>query len=264
MNTNQFFSFRRFSLLFKNDILINHKPYLFTLAGAFIVIYVIFLYNMMNAYMFYNSNSYISVFMMGLVGVGAFVGTAFPELTDKIRTSNYLLQPGSIFEKFLVQFLIRFVICFSLFLLIYYIDAYLAKFTAVRMESVKEKGIVIDNFKMNMILESVKPLRDKFMFVFAFFSFGTFLFTSRLFFRRFALVKSIISGAVLICLFLLGMVLLSHLFFPDITHGFEIQIEQYQIVPGILSTLFLIYLFAFSTWLFLLPLGYFKLKEKQE
>lgn len=263
MNTNVFFSPSRFYRLLCNDLLLNHKRYLFTLAGATIALYIILLYNMTNAYQKYDANNYLMVFMLGIAGVGAFIGTSFPELSDKIRTCNYLLQPGSIFEKFLVQFLIRFIVCLSLFFLIYWIDVHIARFTALRMDSVQKKGIIINSFNFKMLLGEITHTGDKIALVFGLFSIATFLFSVRLFFSKFALVKTVILGATLVCVFICGMVVLSHIFYPETT-GFNINITIYKVTSNLLSSTLLFYYLAGFSWLLLLPMGYFKLKEKEE
>src|SRR5665647_263187 len=117
MNSNKFFSFSRFYLLMRNDIMLNYKKYLFTIAGAFILGFI-FLYMSMpqiividdnfkvDGLIAFDSRRYLSIFIMCLFGLGTFVGSAFSELSNKVKTSNYLLIPASTFEKFLCQFVL--------------------------------------------------------------------------------------------------------------------------------------------------------------
>ena len=65
--------------------------------------------------------------MFYMMAVGVIVGTAFPDLTDKIKTSNYLLNPGSTFEKLMVQFLLRIGLFVPIALGIFWIAIRLAK-----------------------------------------------------------------------------------------------------------------------------------------
>lgn len=262
MNSNTFFSFSRFYLLLRNDLLINLKKYLFVLFAAFIVLYIALLFFMSEMNYNIEERFYLPFFMMGLAGVGCFIGTGFPELTSKIKTSNYILFPCSVFEKYLVQFLIRFVVCISAFLIIFWIDAHLARLSALRLNSLKEQGVEIASFQYSILFHDFKTLIEKLSFVFAIFSYGTFLFAARLFFKKLALVKTLITTGTLAYLFICCMVVFSHIFFPE-TKGFDIQLHDYKINDNLTNTE--IYMFSITcfSWLFFLPIGYFKLKEKQ-
>jgi hypothetical protein len=97
---------------------------------------------------------------------------------------------------------------------------------------------------------------------FSLFSLGTFAFAARLFFKRFAVVKTILLVGALILLFLVGMIILSHLFNPE-TRGFEVKLEDIVLGKDLSSMKLLVYYIVSLSWLFFLPLGYFLLKEKQ-
>jgi hypothetical protein len=265
MKSNTFFSFNRFYLLLRNDILINYKKYLFTVLGAFIVGYLILLWQMPkveNVFASFTANNYSSAFYMGLLGLGAVVGMAFPELENKIKTSNYLMLPASTFERMTVQFLIRVIGAGILYLGIFWLDAYLARFSALRISHGHIDVHRIESFHFSSLLIGTKDLLSKLAIIFSIFSIGMYLFSIRIFFKRFALVKSIISLVAVYALFACVMVLLSHLFYPE-TIGFRVHVENYNLTPDNTNSNIWVYSISFISWLFFLPLGYFKLKEKQ-
>lgn len=262
MNSNKFFSFSRFYLLLRNDLLINLKKYLFVLFAAFIVLYISLFFFMSEVHYNIEEPFYLPFFMMGLAGVGCFIGTGFSELTSKIKTSNYILFPCSVFEKYLVQFLIRFVVCISAFLIIFWIDTHLARLSALRLESIKEQRVEIVSFHYSLLFQGFISWIEKLSFVFAIFSYGTFLFAARLFFKKLAFVKSLIATGALAYLFICCMVVFSHIFFPE-TKGFDIQLHDYKIDDNLTNTEIYMFCIASFSWLFFLPIGYFKLKEKQ-
>lgn len=274
MNTNKTFNFNRFYNLFCNDILINYKRYILWLAGFIIALYAFMVYDMESGHYImidermvhgYSNNNYLSVFMFGFVAIGVFIGTSFSELSDKIRARNYMQLPGSIFEKLLVQFIIRFVISILLFIVIFWVEAHIARLTVMRSEYVHRTGMTIDRFHYASMLSTLGlNTLDRIIVLIGIFSIGTAIFSARLFFKKLALVKIIILGATLIYLFYLCMVIFSHIFSPEITHGFSIQLKTYEICKGFGNIELYASCICIVSWVFLLPLAYFKLKEKQE
>ena len=133
MPLNNYFSFKRFSLLLQQDLLINRTKYLLGILGLGLISYLLFYWYLSTnksqiiSYAESINNRYMTCFMFYIMGVGAVVGTAFPELSDKIKTANYLLSPGSTFEKFLVQFLLRIGLFVPIALGIFWIAIRLAK-----------------------------------------------------------------------------------------------------------------------------------------
>jgi hypothetical protein len=233
-------------------LLLNKKNYLFFFAGIAVGIYLILFQDMGIWWTGKDSKFYQTGFVIGLLGLGAFIGDAFNGLNSKTKTANYLLLPASTFEKILSQFLIRFVLGGCLFLLLFWVDAYLVRATIAHKEIIKHD---IVPFHYSMLSEWVG---DGFMLfsVMLSVSIGTFLFAVRLFFRRFALIKTIITGFVLYFLILCFLALFSYISLPAEVH-----------IVGTLWPIYNIqsfaYCIAYAAWLFLLPLAYFKLKEKQ-
>jgi hypothetical protein len=201
---------------------------------------------------------------MCLFLLGAFVGSAFPEFGNKEKTGNYLLLPASTFEKVFTQFLIHFVFGILFFVLLFWIDAHLARWTMLHRESVQSGRVVIEQFQfLKLFGEHDLSVLDK-VFCGAFtFSIGTFLFAVRLFFRRFALVKTVICGVGLFFFQYCLLSLFSHLFYPEKTSGFNIELDIYKTILNLENIQLFVYTIFYFAWLFFLPLAYFKLKEKQ-
>ena len=262
MKTNKYFNFKRFYRLLSYDFRINGKRYLFFLAGGMIIYYLVLLIGLCSTSSLYNE--YTLLFLLSLIGLCLFVGSAFPELNNKVKTGNYLLLPASTFEKIASQFLVYIVFGSILFLLIFWVDAYLAKWTALQMESVQQRGITIEDFHYKGLFEiwGISFFWDKLFMVMSIVSAGLFLFAVRLFFKRFALVKSTIALIAAICLLILNIVVFSHIFYPE-TEGFNIELSVYELAPELSNFLLWSCILVSSLWVFFLPLAYYKLKEKQ-
>ena len=262
MKTNKIFNFKRFYHFLSYDFRINGKRYLSFLAGGMVIFYLIPLIGLSSASSLHNE--YILLFFLSLIGLGLFVGSAFPELNNKIKTGNYLLLPASTFEKTASQFLVYVVFGSIFFLLIFWVDTYLAKWTALQMEFVQRRGITIVDFHYQGLFEAagISSFWDKLFMVMSIVSAGLFLFAARLFFKRFALVKSVTALIVAIFLLFCYMVLFSHIFYPE-TEGFDFKLSVYELAPELSNFLLWSCVLFSSLWAFFLPLVYYKLKEKQ-
>lgn len=263
MNIQQHFDIKRFANLFKNDLLLNYKSYILIVTGFIVIYYLFLIFTMTNYTKTFNSRDYTNAFLLGLFAYSLFVGSAFPALSSKNATHTYIMTPASTLEKFSLQFLIR--IVFGLFILnaSFCVLAHLARATALQMESVRRSGIFIDTFKFTMLYDVYADNIIKFIMYILLLSGGIFLFSIRIFFRKIAVIKSVLVIFISLLTLYSIVVLLSHLFFPLSTYGFNIspyytfgseKIIDYEKISWfiLLISIFLI-----------LPLGYFKLKEKQ-
>jgi len=281
MNSNRFFSFSRFYQLLRNDILLNYKKYLLTIVGAFILGFIAMLMTM-PSYMYnddtfkFDSSGYMNLFFMCLVGLGAFVGSAFSELSSKIKTSNYLLMPASTLEKFLCQFVIRAMVGTVIFLFIFWVDAHLARIVSLShieysngQSAGPEKYDYIEKFHYSMLLIKSKypfvtnwKLFEGIGMILMIFSSGMFLFSVKIFFRKLGLIKTGITLVATLFLIMFIMTFFSHLFYPE-TKGFNTANIDYFLSNGYTNNDIFLYSIGYIAPLLLLPLGYFKLKEKQ-
>lgn len=263
MKQNNYFSLKRFVSLLRNDWLIHQKTYLFTVLGLVIALYGLS-YFLMYTTRHFTNNQYTGLFMFYLMGIGAITGTGFPALKDQIKRSNYLLTPGSVLEKFMVQFFIRMVIFIPLSLFIFWMGVHLAKATLVAYPPQGyDPALAVVNFHYSELFNDVPTLRDKFMIVISFFSVASLLFAGSAFFNRFALAKTLIVLGIIFAAVLLTFVLFSHIFYPGVTRGFNIELQSYKIWDNMYNIQLFLYLLGGLSWLFFLPLAYFKLKEKE-
>ena len=265
MTTNKYFSFSRFGNMLKNDILMNHKQYLLTIAGGSLVLLIILVWAMVARTYDYRLNDYSPIFVMFLLASAVFIASSFPDLSSRKSTCNYLLLPSSILEKYLVQCLIRLFIFIPLAIFLFIVVTYLSKAIAIQINLLQGRVFEIENFNIIKMVNGNKDFLNSFFIFMAMFSFTTYLFSARLFFKRFALVKTVFLGAGLIFLFLCFMVLMSHIFYPE-TQGFNIRLNDIILNEKLKlsNTMLYVYYIAGLSWIFFLVFGYYKLKEKQE
>ncbi len=267
MKSNSFFSFRRLYLLTRNDILLNYKKYLLTIVGAFIVGSIIIYLQMptreySNHFDIWN---YTMTFMICLVGLGAFIGISFPAFSSKTSTMSYLLLPSSTLEKFLSQFLIRIVISTGLFFLIFWIDAYFAREAATLVLQKYGNTFEIEPFDYSNLFYNLTGERYLFVRIvitMTFISIGFFLYSIRIYFNRLALVKTAISLVTFLSLGVLLFAIFSHIFYPE-TKGMDFKLNIHQVFKQVTNIEFWLFTMFCLSILILIPLGYFKLKEKQ-
>jgi hypothetical protein len=279
MSFNNYFNLKRFSNLLKQDLLINKTKYGLTILGLGLITYIL-------GYMFLKSGmvsmikhdyavfqNYTICFAFFMMYAGVIIGFAFPDLSDKIKRSNYLLTPGSTFEKVALQFLIRIVLFVPIALGVFWIGIRLAK------ASLMPEKVILDSVEQLMdpelipyfdyvflITQTNGKIWDTWQILFVFFglfSYGIYLFAGATFFKRYALVKTVIASVVLLMTSITFSVGLSHLFYPQKTHGFNTKLNEFEITNYLTSIeLFMVSLSLFS-WLFFLAIAYFKLKEKE-
>jgi hypothetical protein len=272
-------------LLLRNDILLNYKKYLLTIAGAFILGFIVVYFNMPKVFQkgephwIFGSQRYLQVFIMCLIGLGAFVGSSFSELSNKVKTTNYLLLPASTFEKYLTKFFIHVIAGTIIFLIIFWIDAHLARYAAISnmkatnnellSDAEKEKYVEVFNYSM-FLIKTILPTKiiywnwfEGSAMIVGLFTVGMYFFNVKIFFKKLGLIKTAISLIAIIYLLFVLMMLFSQLFYPE-TKMFNVSNRMdYRLPNGILNVEMWMYLSAYFISLFLIPLGYFKLKEKQ-
>ena len=282
MNSNKFFSFSRFYLLLRNDILLNRQKYLLIVTAAFVVGFV-FLYMQMpkieyleNKNWVFNGGRYLVGFTFCLFGLGIFITTAFSELSDKVKTSNYLLIPASTFEKFMSHFLIKIVIGTAIFLFVFWVDAHLARTVALSQiqgpnhepaSANVSKYIAEFHYSMFLIKDQYPTvthwkLAEGLAMIMGIFSIGLYLFSSKLFFKKKGSVKSTILLIVGINVVISSSIFLLRNSYTDLSN-FIIKNIEYKLQNGYTNIEILKFSIAYFAPLFLIPLGYFKLKEKQ-
>jgi hypothetical protein len=163
----------------------------------------------------------------------------------------------------MVQFVIRVVLFIPLALIIFWVGVHLAKASLIPDLRFHIDPSKIPDFHFSDLFKEVPTLRDKIVIVVSIFSVATVLFAGSAYFNRFALVKTLIFSGIIVGSVVLSFVFFSHIFYPLTTHGFDIHNIDYKITDDISNTQLAAYLLGGLSWLFFLPLAYFKLKEKE-
>ena len=264
MKQNKYFSPARFARLFRNDLMINQKMYFFTLIGLSLAIYALSYFTMATNKS-YSNNDYSALFVVYLMAIGVIVGTAFPAFSNSIKTNHYLLLPGSSVEKLLIQFFIRIVIFVPLALIIFWTVTHLAKASMIPdVAAGFNPAKNIKDFQFAMLFNQLDQGHEKLMYGVTLFSISTILFAGSAFFNRFALVKTLIVSAITCFAVFCSFVLFSHIFYPEAVHGFNVHWNYYLVDGESLNNHTVLgYVIGGLSWLFFLPLAYFKLKEKE-
>ena len=272
MSLNNYFNIKRFALLLKQDLLINRTKYLLTIVGLGLVTYL-FTYlflngskdNMILNHYSINQN-YTICFAFFMMIVGVVVGTAFPDLSDKIKTSNYLLAPGSTLEKLMLQFLIRIGVFIPIALGIFWIAIRLAKASLIPgLSGLDPSKIPYFDFRI-LITRADDKIWDTWQIlfvIFGLFSYGAYLFAGPTQFKRYALVKTVIASAVILFISISFSVLLSHIFYPQEVQGFDTKLVDFVVTEQMDSFELFLLVLSLLSWMFFLAIGYFNLKEKE-
>jgi len=261
VHLNGFFNLNRWYCFLCADLRLNWKRYLLVFAGMSVLMYLFFLWRFaidINTRHIVGMD-YFDIFMMGLLALCLFVGSHSPEFNDKTRAAHYLLLPASTFEKIWTQALIYVVFGIICYLLIFWMDIHLARWTVLSWESVRVNQVDVKPFKYAMLWWDIGASRIIYM---AWMAIGLFMFSMRLFFKRYAVLK---SGIVLFGLYGLGMccmVGLSHLFYAE-TQGFDPYVPIYNVYGNVTNVEIFWFIISCCVYLAAIPLAYFKHKEKE-
>jgi hypothetical protein len=187
------------------------------------------------------------------------------------------MLPSSTFEKYLSQFVIYALAGTAIFLVVFWVDAHLARFVALSnlkasnnepLGPGKEKYIEVFNYSMLLIKNKYPAISywnwfDGLAMLFGMFSIGMYFFNIKIFFRKMGLIKTAISLIAVTYLGIIIMMGLSQIFFPD-TKIYDISNQlDYKLPNGYFNFEMWMYISAYCVSLFIIPFGYFKLKEKQ-
>jgi hypothetical protein len=156
------------------------------------------------------------------------------------------------------------VITTALFIAIFQLDAYLARCSISPERFAEIKFIATLNFGEWFVKDFIKVKTHLSFTIFSIISLMSFFFSTRLFFRKYAVIKTYITGMALISGFIGVMMLFSLIFYPK-----EVNIDNIVILKGreicenMYNTQLYSYFLAYISWIFFLAIGYYKFKEKQ-
>ncbi|MEN8122680.1 MAG: hypothetical protein ABFS35_20230 [Bacteroidota bacterium] len=266
MELNRYFNFKRFFRLFRQDILLNYKTYGYYIAGIAIALLFVLMFGILVNRSF-NFNHYLPIFIFFMLIAGVVgVTTAFPLTKTQTGMSSFLLQPASHFEKFMVQFIVRIVILFPFLIIIFWIDAHLAKSILTIFEVERALNAELFNYTdmINYIFKNVKDNGELIpVILLSVFSIVSFAFAGSVYFNRYKMFKTLIAFGLLVFVTIVFAVVLSHIFYPSRVQGFELEMNTYKIFWDLYNTQFYFYVVGVLSSLFLLPFAFYKLKEKE-
>lgn len=274
MKTNSFFNYDRFMLLAKQDLMVNRNKYLLTFLAFALGLYAYLVFQINETpYQFSFQHDvfrksvsegygYGNLYTMVLIALGAFVGLTFSGLGEKSKCISYLLIPASAFEKYVYPLIFRMVFGLIIFTLIFWLDAQLARLTLMNTPKFLIQEYTIVPFQFFMLQRSNSGIFIYLEMGFTLLLMGMSLFVVPLFFRKYALIKAIVSIFVVIFLWIVVMVGLSNLFDPNF-HNLNISFNNFQISEHVYLLDLLALFICIVGSIFLLFLGYFKLKERQ-
>lgn len=291
MKANTFFDSKRLVKLIAYDMRINGMANLLKLVAFILITYFFILMQMRQTpynytpepgalitvsqvyqnteiitQIFTNDQGYTSAFTLGLLILAFYIATSFAVMKAKINRNMFLQLPASTLEKYLYTFLIRVVAGFGLFLLVFWMDAQLARLTYeyIPMGNLTQyfkHGILIkpEPFNYDMIISGGRE--DKLILPFAIIAIATFLFACPLFFRRLQLLKTIFTFFAGLFLVICLCVVLTHLFYPLEIKGYNMSMKTIWITKTFNNQALAIFLLSCLSSPFFLLIGYFRLKE---
>ena len=271
---NQFFSFKRFSLLVLKHWADNRKRYgLSALAfiGLLITWFVFTMLTGMDTYPMGREAQQVT-FFLSLFVVGTFYASQyFRDLGSRSKGINFLLVPASSFEKLLCSLLYTVVLFFVVFVAAFYLVDILmvAIANSLPADAASEKPTVINVFKIAL----VRFNRDSTInFLLFFFSVQSAFLLGSVYFEKYNFIKTIISGFVGCFILFCLMYFFSQELLPDgdYSSGF---LTAYRVhvdgvndrlvqVPGWIGEVFR-FLLMYAIAPFLWIVTYYRLKEKQ-
>jgi hypothetical protein len=273
---NQFFSFKRFTLLVKKHWADNKKRYALSAMAFFglLIIWFVFTILTLSDEMIPMGKEVQTItFFFSLFAVGTFYASQyFSDLGSRAKGINFLLVPASAFEKLLCSLLYTTLLFFVVFTATYYLADILmvgiAKTISGTVQT-DEKIAVANVFDITII-----PLnKDTTLnFLLFFFSVQSAFLLGSVYFEKYSFIKTIISG------FIAGFILFCFVFFfyeqllppGDHHRGF---LTSYRVrvdgaddrliqIPNWIGQIFR-FLIMYGIAPFLWVVTYYRLKEKQ-
>jgi hypothetical protein len=270
---NQFFNFKRFSLLVSKHWADNKKRYLLSViafTGVLIAWFVLTMLVDSNIRM--GKSIQMVSFFFSLFVVGSFYANQyFRDLGSRAKGINFLLVPASAFEKILCSLLYTVILFFIVFIAVFYLVDVLmvaiAKGWFTTDTPDKEKGLLNVFDAANLPFDGKSSL-NIFLIFFAIQS--AFLLGS-VYYAKFSFIKTIISGfVVFFIVFCFIYFLYDMMPKGDYVGGF---LSSYRVhndgkddylvrIPGWFGRI-LYYFLVYGVAPFLWIVTYFRLKEKQ-
>lgn len=189
-----------------------------------------------------------------------FIGHSFPAFRSKESTINYLMIPGSLMEKLIMEFVFRIGVMILALPLLYWFTFHLQGYFFNLFTSQPFEAIGLHNIAKVDVEEGEFPQLILLMIISAIFLSFILAFTGAAMFSKQPLVKSLFSVAIII-IFYVGY---SYLILEHLNVGEYMPPEEMFLVPLTESNgLLFISTFFMVTSIFMLCVTYLKLKEKE-
>ena len=252
---NQFFSFKRFTLLVLKHWADNKKRYGLAILALIGLLTIRFLFHILIAD---DNDSFNDVqpttFFFSLFVVGTFYASQyFRDLGSKAKAGNFLSVPASTFEKLLCSLVYSVLLFTAVFTAAFYLVniLMLALSNEIFAEDRMQKSGIINVFKIGFFILREDLRINGLLFFMAIQS--VFLFGS-VYFKRYSFLKTIISGFI-IYFFLFG---LTYIFCRPLFPGDSTEARLPQWIEQAFGIL-VMYVIAPLLW----TLTYYRLKRKQ-
>lgn len=272
---NQFFSFKRFTLLVSKHWADNKKRYVLSVLAFIGLVITWFVFTILTGFdnIPMGSEIQIGTFFFLLFGVGTFYASQyFNDLGSRAKGINFLLVPASTFEKLLCSLLYTTLLFFVVFTATYYLADVLMVGIANAITDPVEPGVKIT--VVNVFDAISLPFNNDttLNFLLFFLSIQSAFLLGSVYFAKYSFIKTIISG------FIIGFLVFCFLYFVatrllppgDYTSGF---LTAYRVrmdgvddrlvqIPGWIGQVFR-FLIMYGIAPFLWTVTYYRLKEKQ-
>ena len=123
MKTNDVFDIKRFTLLFRQNLIHHYRIILTSVIAVSGGLFLLLMFNqMVNRFNPWRYQQFIGLFMAlsAILGI-IYMGMAFPGLRSKERSYSFLLIPSSTFEKYLFEIINRIILFIIVFPILYWI-----------------------------------------------------------------------------------------------------------------------------------------------
>jgi hypothetical protein len=275
---NSIFSMRRFAALIKNDLLLNGKKNLLgTLAvfgGMFLFMVVtvrkptgIWIGELRQFQYTFPEDAWVPyllvMFLVYLLGV---ITNSFGWLKEKNLRSSYLQIPASSFEKFMYV-IVSFLVAGVAYFLLFWLDAQLTRVYIIWRYDLSESVLVnFAPFKLSSPFTTFSgQLLGKLSLVFGVLCLICYGLLANIWFRRLGWIKLVVLLVGLAYLYVVMLVTMSHVFFPEQVTGFEVHIPGVKLFATSTIDVMEYYIVTMLGigWLMLLAIGFFKFKETE-
>lgn len=271
---NQFFSFKRFSLLVLKHWADNKKRYGLSVLAFIGLLIAWFVFMMLVDFDKPMSEGLQQVvYLLSLFAVGTFYASQyFRDLGSRSKGINFLLVPASAFEKFLCSLLYSAILFIIVFTAAFYVADILMVTVSNSISATDDaavKATVINPFEVTRIGFDADSSVN---FLLIFFSVQSAFLLGSVFFEKYSFIKTIITGFIAcFILFCLTYVFFEHLLpegeYPDeFLTAYRVYIDgvndRLVELPKWVEQVFqFLLLYAIAPFLWLVT--YYRLKEKQ-